>query len=153
DGNVFQYMESNDVDLSAGGPFLIPDTNQLIVGGKSGVVYNVDRNSMHASQEPLSLFTNPPLAEGQSLYIGSYGGNPQIHGAPAFFKPAAPANEAPYGLVYLWPSNDKLKALRYDYASHQLAPLLEADNPVTAEGGVLSVSASFDERDTGILWA
>jgi outer membrane protein assembly factor BamB len=151
DGTVFQYMESHDVDLSAGGPLLIPDTRQLVTGGKSGIVYNVDRDTMQPTQAPLSAFTNPPLASGQSLYIYDYGGNPQIHVGPAFWKPASAAGA--YGLVYFWPAGDKLKGLRYDYATKMLSPMLEANNPVTPEGGVLSLSANGDSAGTGILWA
>lgn len=155
DGDVFQYMESNDIDLGASGPLLIPGTRQLVASGKSGIVYNVDRDTMAAAQAPLSPFTAPPLAAGQSLYIYSYDGGPRINGSPIFWKPD-PAPGAPeFGLVYAWPENDLLKGLRYDYATKQLSASspLTANNPILSNGAMLSLSANGGAHGTGIVWA
>jgi hypothetical protein len=202
DGDVFQYMESNDVEIGASGPVLLPGTQQVVVSGKSGTIYNIDRETMQEVQPPLSLFTHPPLASGQSLYVYSYAGDPTINGALTFWQPNAAgdanadagadasadmdadasadaenedadasanadasgdadanadADTGPqaFGLLYAWPQNDYLKALRYDFATHLIAttPAATAANPVTSAGGMLSLSANGGAPGTGILWA
>jgi hypothetical protein len=154
-GNVFQYMESNDIDLGASGPMLIPGTNQVVTSGKSGIVYNVARDTMTATQAPLSVFTNPPLASGQTLYIYSYSGGPKVNGGPVFWAPSAADGGAASGLIYIWPQNDFLKGLRYDFASGTISgsSWLAAANPITSVGGLLSLSANGGASGTGLLWA
>ncbi len=44
--SVFQYMDCNDADLAAGGLLLIPGTNQLLGGGKTGTMFLVNSASL-----------------------------------------------------------------------------------------------------------
>jgi hypothetical protein len=154
-GDVFQYMESNDIDMSASGPMLIPGTATLVASSKSGIVYDLDHESMAAAQDPLSVFTTPALASGQTLYIYSYSGGPKVNGAPVFWKPDSEGDAGGPGYVYVWPKNDLLKGLEYDYASGTLSPTswLVANNPITSVGGMLSLSANGGQANTGLLWA
>jgi outer membrane protein assembly factor BamB len=151
DGNVFQYMESNDIDFASSGPILIPGTRRLVATGKSGIVYTLDRDTMKPVQDPLSAFTNPPLPPDQTLYVFSWAVGPQVLGGPVFWKPDA----VDVGWVYIWPATDKLKALPFDYATQTLsaAAPLEASLPITPKGGQLSLSAAGGRRGTGVLWA
>lgn len=151
DGDVFQYMESHDVDFGSGGPLLVPDSPSLVAGAKSGIFYDIDRDTMQQTTDPLVLFTNPPLDPGQSLHVYSWAGNPTVNGGPAFWRP----DGADSGFVYAWPKDDYLKATRYDYASQSLeaAPALTASVSPASTGGMLSVSANGGAPGTGIVWA
>ena len=80
-------MESNDIDLGMSGAMLVPGSRDLISGGKSGIVYLVDRDTMQASEPPLSAFTAASLPAGATLYIETYNGGPHFVGAPVFERP------------------------------------------------------------------
>jgi hypothetical protein len=143
----------HDVELGSSGPLLVPGTSQVIVSGKSGIIYNIDGDTMQAVQAPLSVFSNPPLAAGQSLYIYSYAGDPTVNGFPTFWKPDVTADSPAFGLIYAWPQNDYLKALRYDFETRliEATPALTARNPVTPQGGMLALSANDGKAGTGVL--
>ncbi len=153
DGNVFQYMEKNDIDLGSAGPLLIPDSSRLISGGKSGILYVLDRLTLRPTQDPLEVFTAPALAQGQTKYIYSYDGGPQLHGSPVFFHPDAGDGGANAGLIFYWPALDRLKSFTYDYPTGIVSPLATADVPLVASGGVLSLSAHGARSSSAILWA
>ncbi len=40
------WLDDQDLDLAAAGPVLLPDTHYLVAGGKSGIVYLLDRDNM-----------------------------------------------------------------------------------------------------------
>jgi hypothetical protein len=153
DGNVFQYMEKNDIDLGTAGPLLIPDSSRLIAGGKSGILYVLDRLTLRPTQDPLEVFSAPALSAGQTKYVYSYDGGPQVHGSPVFFRPNDADGGAGSGLIFYWPANDRLKSFDYDYESGVITELGTADVPIVASGGVLSLSASGSRSDSAILWA
>ena len=155
DGNVFQYMEKNDIDLGTAGPLLIPDSTRLVTAGKSGILYVLDRATLRPTQAPLEAFHAPSLADGQTKYIYFYDGGPHVHGSPVFFRPSRDADGggAGRGLIFLWPENERLKSFAYDYASGVLSELATADVPLVASGGMLSLSASGARGDSAILWA
>jgi len=155
DGNVFQYMEKNDIDLGTAGPLLIPDSPRLVIAGKSGILYVLERSTLRPTQAPLEAFHTPSLADGQTKYIYSYDGGPHVHGSPVFFRPGsdAPDGGAGRGLIFLWPENERLKSFAYDYASGVLSELISADVPLVASGGMLSLSASGARGDSAIVWA
>jgi hypothetical protein len=156
DGNVFQYMESNDVELGSSGPTLVPGTRTLVVGSKSGTLYVTDRDTMTTTQEPLSAFRSLPLQPGHTLYIHGWWGIPPIYQAPVFWRPQAgvgAATPAPYGLVFAWASADKLMSFRFDYGTRRLEEPQTADVPAIPLGGNLVLSADHGRPDTAVLWA
>lgn len=155
DGNVFQYMGANDIDMSQSGPVLVPGTHQLVASSKAGIVYNVDRDTMASVQTPLDVFTNLPLSAGQTLYVSNNAVAPKVSGAPVFWSPGTSDAEPPYGLLYLWPQSDFLKALQIDLGTGLMVttPRLTADNPITSVGGMLFVSANGATHGTGLVWA
>ncbi|HEX3773718.1 MAG TPA: hypothetical protein VHV51_04585 [Polyangiaceae bacterium] len=153
DGDVFQYMEKNDIDLSTAGPLLIPESTQLIAGGKSGILYVLDRATLKLTQDPLEAFTAPPLAAGQTKYIYSYDGGPHVQGSPVFFRPNAAGASNPEGLLFYWPELERLKSFGYDYGSGVVSELQSADVPMVTSGGALSLSASGGEASSAIVWA
>ena len=153
DGNVFQYMEKNDIDLSTAGPLLIPDSSQLVVSGKSGIVYLLNRDDLSLGQDPLEVFHAPALPAGQSKYIYFYDGGPHVHGSPAFIRPNEESGAPGLGLIFLWPAHERLKSFNYDYSSGLLAELATSDLPELESGGTLSISADGPRPESAILWA
>ena len=153
DGNVFQYMEKNDIDLGTAGPMLIPDSGYLIAAGKSGILYVLDRGGLFATQDPLEVFHSPPLAAGQSKYIYSYDGGPHVHGSPAFFRPEPALGALPYGFIYYWPAHEPLTSFSFNYRTGEVKEALRADVPGTESGGTLSVSADGARPESAIVWA
>ncbi len=153
DGNVFQYMEKNDIDLGTAGPMLIPGSSALIIGGKSGILYVLDRGGLYQTQEPLEVFHSPPLAAGQSKYIYSYDGGPHVHGSPVFFRPEPANGGLGVGLIFVWPAHEALTAFSYDYGTGLVSESARADVPGTDSGGMLSLSADGQRPESAIVWA
>jgi hypothetical protein len=153
DGNVFQYMEKNDIDLGTAGPLLIPESTQLVAGGKAGIVYLLDRATLQPTQDPLEAFSSPALASGQSKYIYSYNGGPHLHGSPAFVRLDDPDGKPGPGLIFYWPALERLTAFSYDYASGLVSKLSDANVPKVESGGTLAISADGARADSAIVWA
>lgn len=142
DGNVFQYMEKNDIDLGTSGPLLIPGTAQLVVAGKSGIVYVLDRRTLALTQPPLEPFHSPPLAEGHTKYIYSWDGGPHMHGSPVFA----------HGKLFYWPAYESLTAFSYDQTTGELSEQARADTPRPESGGMLALSSGV-EASSAVVWA
>ncbi len=153
DGNVFQYMERNDIDLGTAGPLLIPGSTRLIAGGKSGILYVLERSSLRLTQDPLAVFHSSSLASGQTEFVYSWAEGPHLHGSPAFFRPSDAQGNPGTGLIYYWPSNEQVTAFSYDYDAGLLSELASADVPRVDSGGMLSVSADGARPESAVLWA
>jgi hypothetical protein len=100
--SIFQYMDCQDSDLAAGGLLLIPGSNQLLGGGKSGTMFLVNSTTLgHESATDAGVTreqvwgaglpnggtytSNPcPDANGTSYtaQIASY----EIFGTPAYYN-------------------------------------------------------------------
>ena len=153
DGNVFQYMEKNDIDLGTAGPLLIPGTSQLIAAGKSGIIYVLDRTTLRPTQDPLEVFHGPSLAAGQTKYIFFYDGGPHVHGSPVFVRPNDATDSPGPGLLFYWPAHEPLTSFSYEYATGTLSPLATASVPRPDSGGILAASADGTRADSAIVWA
>jgi outer membrane protein assembly factor BamB len=148
-----------DIDLGSAGPLLLPDTNQVLGGGKQGRLYLVDRDTQ--AQQPHHWWragTNPPVQYFQAsrpwritwlswfpllFNIGYH----HIHGSPVYWNgPKGP-------MIYVWPEEDNVRAYRYDAAQHKFDthPIKGMKGNQGMPGGFLSISANG--REDGILWA
>lgn len=141
DGNVFQYMERWDIDFSSAGPALIPGTDDIVVGSKSGIMYLLDRKTLAALQPPLSAFTDPPMQAGESLYIYYYGDGPHVVGAPVVWGDS----------VYAWARSDRLAKFHHDRAARTLVVEAKGTDKSGPGGGILSLSA--DGAKDGTIFA
>jgi hypothetical protein len=150
DGNVFQYTESGDNGFGSAGPALIPGTRDLIVTGKNGMVYLLDRDGMRQRQEPLLPFTELPLQPGHSLYIHSWWGIPVC---TSLVYLGSSTGTGAGGQVYGWASQDLLESFRYDGAQHTLTLERTAAAPAIANGGELAVSSGGGDPATAVVWA
>ena len=147
-GNVFQYSNYNDVDLSSSGVALIPDTNVLVSGSKAGIIYAVDRTTMHATQPPLSAFHQRALPPGQTLYITSNG--PEMLGSPTVWRRPTGTNDA---LLYFWPRGEKLTSVQYQMSTGTMAVYATSADLAGQGGGFLSLTANGSTAGTAVLWA
>ena len=118
---------------------LIPGTDLLAGGGKTGDLYVIDTSDLG--------HWNPNDAQVvQKLSISAS----EIHGGPVMWNRTTANGGA---MLYDWASGDTLKA--YAFNGSTFAPTPAAVGPTTAvlPGGILSVSANADQPGSGLLWA
>jgi hypothetical protein len=142
-----------DLDLGCSRVIVVPGTNDLLVGGKSGNVYVVDRGSL------LNPATNPG---GSHTYLAAFnafpgrdlldpGNNPSgLWAGFAYWK----------GSVYTWgggPTSDGTGDTVDYLCAFTSGGVQVACNPSSTDhafqGVPISISASFDEATTGLVWA
>src|SRR5205823_9483655 len=134
----WSFLNATDEDLGLQSALLIPNTNLVIGGGKDGVMYVVNRNSMGHFR---------PADNGQIIQSFQASSAARMNGTPVYW------NSPPYGpAIYVWPAGDPLKVFRLvgsvftTPASAQSAALAAAGMP----GGMLSLSANGNAAGTGI---
>lgn len=150
----YEKLTLEDVDLGASGPMLLPDSDQLVGGGKQGWFYLLDKNHLGNPQP------KHPVAALQYFHVSSHWtltwmswllpvfGYHHIHGAPVYW------NGATHGpVVFVWPEETPLKAYKYDAVKHfQKKPIMTGPTvPKGMPGGFLSISANGNQN--GLLWA
>ena len=144
-------LDENDVDFGSGGALVLPGTDHVLGGGKTGIFYLLGRGSLDKVQEfQAAVNQYDPTAPVDS----DWEGGPHLHGTPAFWR--APSGGFAY--VYAWGEQDYLRAYRYDLATGRF----DASRPLmgkvmglqkTMPGGTLSVSSSGAKAGSGIVWA
>jgi outer membrane protein assembly factor BamB len=160
---VAQLMNDRDLDLGAGGLVVIPGTQMLVGGGKTGMIYVVDGSSMTIRQS-FQAFTNTyhpdwnygcptPRQIGCGLTMNGTPSNddwqagPHLHGSPAFWR----------GHFYDWSEKDHLKQFDFDPSTNRVSenPVVGSvvATPILMPGGLLSLSANGTIAGTGIVWA
>jgi hypothetical protein len=138
--NNWQYLLDNNIDLSANGVTLIPNTNWMLAGGKSGIVYLLDRSSLGR----LEGFDGAPVQSFQASNGCGLTDCGQTLGT-AFWS------QGPGGMLYVWDRRDMLRS--YQFASDRFnisATLGPVQSNMT---GGPSVSAEGGDANTGIVWA
>jgi Protein of unknown function (DUF3455) len=166
----------NDIDLGGGGVTVIPGSSQLVGGGKTGVLYLMDRRTMSKLQS-FEAFDNTydPCSKPESdrpppNTCSRYGGNPRradawasgphLHGAPTYWE-VSPDR----GLVFHWSEKDYLKQFEHDRrGSGLLKPESALPGDVRTEGRLVPthpdswampgelISLSANGTRDGLLW-
>ena len=128
----------NDQDLGVTGNLLIPNTNLLLVGSKTGDFYLLNTANLGGIQTNNSQIPQD--------FVPAAG---HTHGAPVYWNSP---NLGP--LVYIWPEGDLLKALHFNGATFDTTPAMESTfrDAVGMPGAMLSLSANGGTAGTGILW-
>jgi outer membrane protein assembly factor BamB len=141
-------MSAGDMDLGSAGLLLLPNTTDVLGGGKQGILYLVNTNDMggfHASGDNV-------IQEFQAIY-GQ--GTSHIHGAPVYFN-----SDLNGPTTYVWGENDVLRGFEFNATSGLLNTTPFATGTMTAPvtnndgampGGFTSISANGNSN--GILWA
>jgi MYXO-CTERM domain-containing protein len=138
----FADLSANDLDLGSGGVLLVPGTSLAVAGGKTSVLYVVDRSNLGGLNLGLS---DSQIV--QSIVIGAG----HIHGSSVFWGGSAGE------FLYVWTEEDHLKAYRFDRGAGQFQVPYFAESPVAVPGGMpgamLSLSSNGSAAGTGVLWA
>jgi phosphodiesterase/alkaline phosphatase D-like protein len=133
-------LDSNNLDLDAGGLILLPDQSGthphlLVSAGKDGSIFLVDRDNMthfHAAdQNPQTLVNIFPF--GTPL--------PGNYSSPVYFN----------GAVYFGPVADVLQMFKLNNGLLTTAPTSTSPEAYSYPGGALAISANGNLN--GILWA
>ncbi|HEY9126613.1 MAG TPA: hypothetical protein VIM62_05765 [Acidobacteriaceae bacterium] len=169
-----KFLKENDVDLGSGGVVLLPNTHLMLVGGKEGLIFLLDRNNLgHGKTPPLVSTQVTHKHDGPQFY--------NLHGAPALWPRRGETfiylsgEENPFNQYRLIPDTLAGSGWRFDgeekpyrstsdcaakpnciYAPYPNAPQglfgqLHRDD-VWMPGGFLSLSADGEKEGTGILW-
>jgi PQQ-like domain len=133
-------LEMHDLDPSAGGPILTPDTNLLVGGGKDGIVYVLNASNLGHQGAPVQSFHATPACVNPDTF-GCY----QIHSTAYLSGIANP-------MLYVWGFNDILRSLKWTGEAFQNGPV--NNNTLTSyPGAMLAVSSLAGAPGTSILWA
>ena len=141
-------MSAGDMDLGSAGLLLLPNTSDVLGGGKQGVLYLVNTNDMGEFNASSDNVTQ----EFQAIY-GQ--GTSHIHGAPVYFN-----SDLNGPTTYVWGENDVLRGFLFNATTGLLNTTPFATSTMTAPatnndgampGGFLSISANGNSN--GILWA
>ena len=141
-------MSAGDMDLGSAGLLLLPNTSDVLGGGKQGVLYLVNTNDMGEFNASSDNVTQ----EFQAIY-GQ--GTSHIHGAPVYFN-----SDLNGPTTYVWGENDVLRGFLFNATTGLLNTSPFATSTMTAPatnndgampGGFLSISANGNSN--GILWA
>jgi IPT/TIG domain len=133
-------LDTQDLDLTSSGPLLIPGTNLLAGGGKTGDLYVL--NSAN-----LGKFNAQDSQVVQKVHISAS----EFRGGPVYWKRSA-TNGGP--LLYNWGVSDRLKAFPFNGTMFAATP--SAQGSVTNQifpGGILTLSANGEAPGSGVLWA
>lgn len=134
-------LNNGDLDLGCGGMLLIPGTTLGISGGKTGVLYLVNRDNMgqvSAGNADTNVVQTWNLSSGQ------------IHGAPVWWSCTNGS------FMYIWPAtSDHLRQYQFTNGLFNTNTYSRGPTPggSGSPGGILSVSANGTNTGTGIIWA
>jgi hypothetical protein len=107
------WMNVTDADLGASGPLLVPGTNQLVEGGKEGLLYILDRDKMGGASQPLTpaeYWSYPTQAALPCPGAGAWPAAVVGSGRQIAYQPNAPSRDG------LGPSNE-LDSTNFDIPS------------------------------------
>jgi outer membrane protein assembly factor BamB len=158
-----QHLYLCDLDLSAGGPLLIPESDRLVGGGKTGTLYALKRSDLQSAPQSLSGGTDTYHLTNNVCW---WEGGPHLHGSPGYWQ------SLNGNYVYIWAEQDYLR--RFTVRSDGTLDPTPARGDVTGPkcvdshahggesgppgdrmcpmpGGMLSISA--DGKASGIVWA
>jgi len=133
-------LDSGDFDLSSSGPMMIPGTQLLTGGGKTGVLYILNASN-------LGKFTSNDSQVVQEEQVAAEG----MRGGPVFWQRSAGAGGP---LLYVWGTSDALKEYPFNGTMISANPSAEGGNLSQIwPGGILALSAHGDQQGSGVIWA
>lgn len=158
----FGTLQRFDMDLGSGGVLVVPHTDYVVGGGKTGVLYVLQRDLGHVASAiqateldpsyppaPLPVRTDPGTGLPTTYDDASEDDAPHIHGSPIYWPSESGAR------VYVWGEKDRLKAYPFDPTTGALGPTPTSSRvlaPRGMPGGILSLSAAGTTAGTGIVW-
>jgi F5/8 type C domain-containing protein len=146
--STHQTLRANDLDFGSAGPTLLPDTDLLVQGGKTGVVYLL--NTRDLGHEKSGDVQIPQVFQAVNTAAA-----PTL---PHYIHNANPVWKSPKGLnLYVWGANDFLRSYRFNESggTFQTTPVATGSvlPPIGMTGALLAVSANAAQAGTGVVWA
>jgi len=136
-----EFLFLNNIDMSAGGVTLIPNSTLMFSGGKEGVIFLLNRTNMGklegANTGPLQRFRASQGCHHEDCA--------QTLGT-AFWRRR---ND---GLLYVWDQGDVLRAYKFVDNRFVTTPIAVSAVKPGITGGP-TVSANGADEDSGIVWA
>jgi hypothetical protein len=139
-------LNGGDADLGGSGPILVPGSDLIIGGGKSGTFYVTHTADMgHESPNDVNIvqvFDNSVTP----------GDNSQIKGGPVYWN--RDSGLGPW--MYVWSDGcNHFKAYHFNGATFDLPPVSQSTmlSPCGSSGGVLTLSANGSTPGSGVVWA
>ncbi len=143
----FDTLNHYDLDLSVNGPMLIPGTDLVVFGGKTGDVY-----SLHTSN--LGKLTPNDTQLAQFFHVGA----PTPYTEPSFWSDRLvgmafwPGSTG--GTLYAWPGLDSLHAYTLNADTSTFTQSFAGTYNLPGQPSTaLAISANGTTSGTGILWA
>jgi len=146
--NDYAAMNSADEDLGASGPLLIPGTNLITGGGKTGELWLLNRSNLGYLQA-----NDAGAVQRFKAIVQNGSATDHIHGGPAYW------NSPTHGpLIYVWGESDFGRAYKLVSGSFQTTAFMTTTmrSPSTGTGmpgNMLTVSSNGSTAGTGILWS
>ncbi|HET9130723.1 MAG TPA: hypothetical protein VFO86_07245, partial [Terriglobia bacterium] len=134
----YSFLNDQDYDLGTSGVLMIPDSNKVLVGGKTGTLYLAPQDNLGHLQPG-----NPQIQEFQNALNG------HDHGSPVYWA------DPTYGpTVFVWSENDYLKAFHFNGSTLDTSPVRTSSFTAVAgmPGGILSISANGNAAGSGVVW-
>jgi len=139
--NINQFLPSQasdwvgkDRDLGSSRVIVVPGTNDVLVGGKAGNIYVLDRTAPIGSNSLLNAFNVDDPTHSAALDNGF----PEISGGLAYWN----------GAIYTWASGDHLRSFSLQGTPSNTSP--GSITPNGEQGAAISISANFDMN--GLIW-
>ncbi|MGB0118979.1 MAG: Ig-like domain-containing protein [Terriglobales bacterium] len=137
------YLNSHDLDLSAGGPVVLPDqtgptTHLVVAGGKTGTLFVLNRDDLGQYNSNDGQLSAPPGGTGGQEIDNEVG---HLFDSPAYWN----------GMLYYAADDDQIKAfeLTGTYPPLSTAPVMSTPRSYV---GSHSPSISANGNTDGILW-
>jgi hypothetical protein len=176
-------IERWDVDIGSAGPMVLDAANTVVAGGKTGVLYALDRGSLAQRQSVVAGFNqyDPDQVKSDANRYRTWNFGPHFHGSPTFWHVARD-----FGYLYEWAEKDYMRRYHVDLHTGAIASpglgqgyerrgTLLADGCTPPEwapfqpgprvtpapgttcapmpGGMLALSANGRRADSAIVWA
>jgi outer membrane protein assembly factor BamB len=144
----YAALNDTDDDLGSAGPSFVPEHNLVVIGGKGGTIYLLNRGALGQRADG---DTQIPQRFAAVSTAPRPSGTHHIHQGVVFWKSPEGTN------MYVWGENDFLRAYRFNPSRGKFdlpAAVVGAVLPPQGmPGGMMTLSANGSQPGTGILWA
>lgn len=142
----YNALDNNDWDLNAGGPLLIPNTQLLLGGGKTGTIFVLNRTNLGGYASGNTQIVQNFQATNGCATTGTKSCDELHHYAYWHLG-------SPQPLLYVWPMNESLSSYAFNGTTFNTTPVAQNAAVSNFPGGQLAVSSNGNKPGTGILWA
>lgn len=132
-------MNAFDADFGSSGPLLVPGTDLLVAGGKTGTIFVLHTGALGQEQ----------AGNGQAAQAFYNGG--EIKGGAVFWSRAGDGD----GQLYVWADAAAARRYRFNGGGFDTPPAAQS-TVLSAQGaanGVLTLSANGTQWGSGVLWS